>query len=525
MKRITLLGSVLALGLSPLNAQVKLSEKLTRIAGHLGEGGVHFSVTDGQDDFRDLAQFGDLVIANLPEIDLPPNLKVEQLFSDLGLFAFQGRGSSSHQMGNLWHNRSFILTDGKHEGLFSLLGETSKMTISSDFAPAGADLVLETTVDLREVERTTRKVGKAFGPKADSEIQAAFKEEVTELGMSLADLFADLTMRGTIALWLDEEKTFEVEEGVSLPVPHVAARLDNAATVWAMLKGQIEATSTMVEKDGEVIATPESGPFPTPFGEVMPVIVWNAASKQLFVGLTAEDLAVCRGNGPKIVSTDAFKNATLRFPENLSSLAYVSGDVFRLAELLTKQFLPQAPPEGQAIIEQILPYLEKLGADGGYAAAIAVEEDGFLTVGNFPFPVKGESSLMGPAGLAGVSMLAGLTTPVILKAQESADKAKTTNNLKQLAVLMMVYQAEHGRYPATLAELEADGEAPELFVIGALDEVQLVPQKEGVLVGQSILAYQEIPSLEVVIVVYSDGAVKSLPEPVFQEELEEQVGK
>lgn len=516
---------MLALGLFPLNAQVKLSEKLTRIAGHLGEGGVHFSVTDGQDDLRDLAQLGDVVIANLPDLNLPPNLKVEQLISDLGLFSFQGRGSSSHQMGNLWHNRSFILTDGKHEGLFSLLGETSKATMSSDFAPAGADLILETTVDLREVERTSRKVGRAFGPKADSEIKAAFAEEITELGLSMADLFADFTVRGTIVLWLDEEKTFEMEEGVSLPVPHLAARMDNAGTVWAVLKGQLESSSTIVEKDGEVIVTPESGPFPTPFGEVMPVIVWNPKSKQLFAALTEDDLAVCRGDGPKIASTDAFKNATLRFPENLSSLAYVSGDVFRLAEVLTKQFLPQAPPDAQAIIEQVLPYLEKLGTDGGYAAAIAVEEDGFLTVGNFPFPVKGESSLMGPGGLAGVSVLAGLTTPVIVRAQKAADKAQTTNNLKQLVTLMMLYQADHGRYPVSLAELEADGEAPDLFITGALDEVQLVPQKNVVLGVRSILVYQEIPSLEVVVVAYADGSVKSLPEPVFQKELKEQIGQ
>ena len=525
MKKIGLLSSVLALGVSPLSAEVKLSEKLTRIAGHLGEGGVHFSVTDAQEDLRDLAQLGDTIMKNVPDLDLPSNLKIEQLFSDLGLFSFQGRGSSSHQIGNFWHNRSFILTDGKREGLFTLLGDVSKEPICSSFAPAGADLVLETTVDLRGIERTSRKIGQAFGPEADSEIKAAFTEEITELGLSMADLFADFTVRGTIVLWLDEEKTFEVEEGVSLPVPHLAARMDNAGTVWAVLKGQLEETSTIVEKDGEVIVTPESGPFPTPFGEVMPVIVWNPKSKQLFAALTSEDLAVCRGDGPKLTSTDTFKNATIRFPKELSSLAYVSGDVFRLTEVLTKQFLPQAPPEGQAIIEQVLPYLKKLGTDGGYAAAIAVEEDGFLTVGNFPFPVKGESSLMGPAGLAGVSMLAGISTTAMTKVKVKADQAQVTSNLKQLAVLMILYETENGRYPISLAELEADGEAPELFVTGALDAVQLVPQKKGVLVGNPILAYQELPEIDSVVVVYADGSVQSRPEAVFQKKLKEQLGR
>jgi hypothetical protein len=116
-------------------------------------------VTDGQEDLRDLAQIGDVVIANLPDLDLPPNLRVEQLFSD--------------------------------PGLFSLLGEPSKVTIASDFAPAGADLVLETTVDLREVGRTTRKIDQAFGPEVDSEIQAAFKEESVPEGKGIGESLRD----------------------------------------------------------------------------------------------------------------------------------------------------------------------------------------------------------------------------------------------------------------------------------------------------------------------------------------------
>ena len=524
MKRIALLSSVLGLGISPLGAEVKLSEKLTRIAAHLGDGGVHFSVTDAQEDLKDLAQLGDALIKYIPDTEIPPNLKVEQLFSDLGLFSFQGRGSSSAKLGNLWHNRSFILTDGEHEGLFSLLGGESRKPILSDFAPAGSDLVLETTVDLREIERTSRKIGRAFGPQADSEIKEAFAEEITELGMSMADIFADFTVQGTIVLWLDDEKSFEIEQGVSLPVPHLAARMDNAGTVWAILKKQLEADSKFVEKEGEVIVTPESGPFPMPFGEVMPVIVWNPGSKQLFAALTADDLAVCRGKGPKLVASGAYQNATEGFPDEASSLAYLSGDVFRLVEILTKQFLPQAPPEGQEIIEQILPHLQKLGTEGGYAAAVSVKKDGFLTVGNFPFPVKGESSLMGPSGLAGVSMLAGLATPAIVKAQKAGKKAQVTNSMKSLMTLTIEFLNEKGRYPQSLEELQESGLAPELFLSGELDGMTWVPVK-GDPGSLTIFAYQEFPELGVVIFGTADGAVMSLPILEFGERMEKQLGR
>jgi len=78
----------------------------------------------------------------------------------------------------------------------------------------------------------------------------------------------------------------------------------------------------------------------------------------------------CRGDGPKLAATDSFKNATIRFPKNVSSLAYVSGDVFRPTEVLTTQFLPQAPPEGQSIIKEVLPYLQL--ALGAFEGAIVV---------------------------------------------------------------------------------------------------------------------------------------------------------
>lgn len=521
MKRIGMLSCAIAAAVSPVSAEVKLSEKLTKIASHLGEGGVHFSVTDAENDFRDMARFGDKIVANLPDAGLPPNLNFEQLLDDLGVYSYLGRGYSSHQIGNLWHNRSFILTDGKHEGVFSLLGESGTESVGATFAPAGADLVIETSIDLREVERTARKVSKAFGPEADSQVKDAFSEQITELGLTMADLFADFTVHGTIVFWMDDEKTFEVEEGVSLPVPHLAARLDNAGTIWKILKPQLEQDSRIEEKDGEILVTPPEGPLPTPFGEVLPTIVYSPKTKQLFLGLTAGDLAACRGDGPKLGDTQPYQFATIRFPKKVNSQIYLSGDVFRLAEKLIDQFLPQAPPEGQEIIKGILPYLKDLGTDGGYGAVVAVQEEGILSATNLPFPVKGESSLLGPGGIGGIAVLSGLATPAILKAKKSADKAQTINDLKMVATAMLLFRAEKGRYPNTMAEMIRAN-----VLDGDIDTsaIEIVPQKGGE-DAESILAYQELPEMDLVIVAYGDGSVQSLPFEVFQAQMLEQEGE
>lgn len=93
MKKFILLCVAALLPVLPAAAEVKLSGTLTRIAGHLGDGGVHFSVTDLKDDLKNLGQLIDKVIEAVPEADIPPGLNVETLFEELGFYAVQGRGS------------------------------------------------------------------------------------------------------------------------------------------------------------------------------------------------------------------------------------------------------------------------------------------------------------------------------------------------------------------------------------------------------------------------------------------------
>lgn len=515
-----MLSCALVMGVSPLGAEVKLSEKLTKIADHLGEGGVHFSVTDAQEDLRDLARIGDKVISQIPDAGIPPSLRLERLFEDLGLFGYLGRGSSSHQIGNLWHNRSFRLTDGKHGGVFSLFGDPVAESVGSTFAPAGADLVMETSLDLRQVEKTVKKIAEAFGQEAEAEVTNGFSEEIAEIGISLADLFTDFKVHGTIAFWMDEENTFEVEEGVELPIPHLAARLDNAGVIWKLLQPQMEGNSRMEEKDGEIIMTPPEGALPTPFGEVLPTIVYNPKTKQLFMALSAEDLEACRGKGPKLGTTQAYQFATVRFPKKVNSQVYLSGDVFRLVEKLANQFVEQAPPEAQDIIKGLLPYLSDLGAEGGYAAAVAVEEDGILSVANTPFPVKGDSSLFGSGAIATLAVFAGLASPVVVKAKGAADKAKAMNEVKMVVTAMFAYKAEKEKFPRTMAEMiRAHVVDPEFLN----EDIVVVPQKGNEEDPGKIMVYLKLPESDMVIVGMGDGSVTSLPFEVFNDRLNSQL--
>jgi hypothetical protein len=56
IKLLISLGIAALFPILPAVAGVKLSERLTRIAGHLGEGGAHVSVTDSKDDLQNLGE-------------------------------------------------------------------------------------------------------------------------------------------------------------------------------------------------------------------------------------------------------------------------------------------------------------------------------------------------------------------------------------------------------------------------------------------------------------------------------------
>lgn len=199
------------------------------------------------------------------------------------------------------------------------------------------------------------------------------------------------------------------------------------------------------------------------------------------------------------------------------------GDIFRLIENCAKKFAPGAPEDTPEIIREILPDLTKLGTDEGYAAAVAVEEDGFLTVGNFPFPVKGELPVMGPAGIFAISVLAGMAMPVLTKI--NADQVEITNNLRQLVAMMQSYRLDKGRYPASPAEVEEFSDDSELFQSRSFDDVEFLEPNQGIRVGRNIVAHQEISKLEQVVVLLKDGSVESQKTEAFNEGLQKQSDK
>ena len=504
----------MVLGVSPVVGEVTLSEKLTRIASRVGDGGVHFSVTDSTDDLRRLGQFLDKVLKEVPDAEIPPGFRVEELLGDLGLLAIEGSGESSKKAGDLWHNRTFLLTNGKHEGLLSLFGDKPAPSSAGEFAPSGADLVLETKLDLRQMEKMARKIAAAAGPEAEAQTGAALMELIPGTDLSMADLLGGFSVRGTLVFWLDDTAKFELGPEASYPVPHFAARLENAAVVWSILKKNLGDMAVVSEAGGEVIFALEAARQETPFGVLEPRFVWNAEQKELFFSLTPGDLAICRGNGPKVAVDEDFKNATVGIPDQTNGLAYFSSDLLKTLVGLGKEFSGEVPAEARGVVEWLLPELDEMAKKGGYAAAFSVEEDGLLFVANLPVPLKGGSGVSGLGGIAMVSMMAGVATPLILRAQKAGNDAESSNLLKNYAGAQAVYRIDNGKYAATPRDLVKAGLLPldvlnDLSasgfenLVGTHDDFEDMPK--------AVLAFlpsQKDPSA--VIVAHADGSVTTI---------------
>lgn len=507
----------------PLSAEVKLSDRLAKIAVHLGEGGAHFSVTDSEDDLKDLAVILDQVFAVIPELALPPGLKVESLFEDLGLYALQGSGQSSHQLEELWHNRSFFLTDGKHDGLLSLLGAGAGATVAPEFAPAGADLVLETSLDLRQVKAMADKISAMVGPEATGEVDSIFAEALGAGGLTLSALFEDLAVRGTLVFWLDEARTFSMGPEGAYPVPHLAGRLDNAAILWSLILAEFGEMGELVEEGGEVTLIPEDAEIESPFGPLTPRLVWSPKTKSLFFGMTEEDLALCRGEGARLATDREFQRATEGFPEKTSGLAYLSRDFLETALAVGKEFSGELPPEAGEVVEALTPYAETWSRKGGYAGAFAVEESGFLSVANLARPIKGGGAMTGLGGISAIGMIAGMTTPLVLKAEARADEMKLANALKVYAMAQNLYRDEKGRYAKGLDEL-VDGKfmdvVPPVLEEADFEVVVWEREQKGVVWATTIIGKASSRNdPDMVLVARADGSVTTIPRQQMRAQL------
>ena len=156
--------------------------------------------------------------------------------------------------------------------------------------------------------------------------------------------------------------------------------------------------------------------------------------------------------------------------------------------------------------------LKKLASRGGYAGAFAFEDDGFLFLAYLQMPMRGESSMSGLGRVATVAVLAGMVTPVMLKARKASDDSRMLANLKTYVTAQIAYYADFGKYSASGAELADKDYLPEEFVLmleesgfESFVDADFDPKQRAILGGTD--SARDAGS---VLVVWNDGSVTSI---------------
>jgi hypothetical protein len=506
-----------------LSAQVTLSERLTIISKQLGDGGVHFSVTDAEHDIESLATAMDSLMGSIAP-DMPFDLNLQKVGRHLGIYEILGSGSSSSEEDAFWHNRSFMLTSGKHKGLLSLLGQSSQDPVAPAYAPAGIDLILEISLDLRQVEKMARKIAKSFDTEAIDEVGAVFSQELGP-EKTISSVPKGMQPRLSLALWMDESNMAEMGPETKIAAPHLVARIDQGKALWELLEPVIKGESEIVEQDGATFYY-TTDVIESPWGLLAPHFAWHVPSSTLWFALHKGDLQKCWSDGEKLVTSDAYIKATAKLPLKTNANAYFSADgVALLSDLMTMAQGMIDDEMGEKMLEFMAPLLAQADSPHGYAATVTVLKNGILSATNAPMPSKGTSA-MGPGMIGTVAVLAGLTTPAVLKAKTNADKVKEINNMKQISTAIIEYDSKFDAYPSELLNLVKEGilEEEAYHRIVNPNVVYRGQKLEGMNFAKSadIVLYLELPDGDEVIFGNADGSVGVLPLDAFRKRLAKQ---
>ena len=514
-----------------VGAVPKPSPALLQVAEYLGEPGAHYSLTDISGDAEKFAGVIDGLLESFREsgmgAEVPSGLNLERLVRDLNIHYVTAIGQSAHKVGSHWHNRMFLDTNGRRNGVLSVLGGEGREYVAPVYAPADADLVLEIELNLKEIRDIARRIATAFGPEARKGVADAFAEAVIEGGLTLGELFGKFEVRASLVVTLDPSNPISLGEGISVPSVSVIARLDRAKWVWDAFAEQLAEGFEQKSEGGlEMLVAPE--PMETPMGVLSPVIAFERRSGAIWVALDQKDLGMARDESKSnLAGSEEFQAAMAGLPEKGNALAFSSK---RLAQELGKlvknaeRNLEAEVATGIGMVTQFL--LPDLSQPQAYAAAIANNEDGVLLALNGPEAIKG-TSMMGSTGT--IVALSALATPQIFKALKRAELAENLNKARQVKFALDSYAADNdGEFPAMLSQLVPDHMDAESFEALKPDTEEgtgnwmYVEGLKNLDRGDLIILFSPDVSDGKRIIVRVDGAARAVDEEEFQALIDEQ---
>lgn len=435
----------------PLVAVSERSQHFAAVTDHLELGGTVYGYVDIDGDverlavtLRDIASQALAVQQPMAAAMLPKDLA--PLFADLGLTDVKALGLSSVPDANGgFRNRVFLYTPGGRHGFFAGLGGPAAPYATPALVSADTDFVYESDVDLAAVYGAIRAViVRVAGEPMANVAEAKLKEVDPKLGVAPFDLLQNAKGRVSIALRIDESRTFEPQPGVGLPVSDFLIRVEG-------LGGVIDTLATKaglpreVRADGSVsFALPPA--FPPALGWAPEFVVAGGVATIS----TGEAMRLMAG-AATLAEDATFTKALAQVGETGNGLMYVSPRVVSVARGLINEAAAKMPPEAQLGLSRLAAWLPAEGV-----TLISTRQnlpDGILFRSQWDSSLKASLVMANPGVVVTSGMLAAMAIPAFQKVRATSQEKAVLNNLRQLSAARDQYFLETGKTTCTYDDL------------------------------------------------------------------------
>ncbi|GAA5493865.1 hypothetical protein Rhal01_00017 [Rubritalea halochordaticola] len=498
---------------------VKISPPLQQTVKQLDTDGIHFSITNIKGDLNEFSTLIDKIFLGVLKKESPElsKLSATKILEISGLTQAQTIGRSSKHVGDFYHNRTFIETKGSDRGLLSLIGNTPQPWASASYAPAGADLVVESNINLKLVPQTLREIATMLPGEQASQLEAFLDGPLPATQSRIGETLEKLDLRYSLIVDLDESKTWKGPDGEDYPAAYYCTRIDGAAkTLWPLYKDMLGSVIKYSSKGNvHTIVIPEK--MDTPWGPSQPVCVIDTDKNQIWMAFDQGFLDKCLSSEAKLADSESYQKATNRLPQQGFAHAYISGAACK--QLLTLSKFGSLLAEGDedmAFLKGMLDpeVLNKtLTSPFGYAWAARHDRNGLLLAGNSPVPDKGSNKVMNSTFM--IAGLSAMSYGPIMRNIKASKRTQSIQEVKNLCMACYSYAEDHdGNFPKSLQDLTKDGYVDNLQDLITIDfpekgmKVKYLPGFTMTSKASNILMFSEADEDGQVIVCRLDGSVK-----------------
>jgi hypothetical protein len=409
----------------------KRSQHFDAVSKHLDLGGAIYGYMDVDGDVEKLAGMAQSFLDFAKEGDsdnMPPHLKrlsIAKVFEELGLDGIEAIGLSSIKMGDIYHNKAYAHVPAGRKGLLKVLGGDSKPFVAKQLAPAGSDLIIEQSLNIRAGwDVVSAMVLRFGGPDASEEFQASVGEVIPQLGVSVAEILGRLDTRLTLIGRIHPDKPLEIPDApMEIPSFDMLIVLDDVGWLYEKVTGGMKAempaeqvAEMFVKGDGfESIALP---PMPSPdMVVVQPVIRHDIANKRLMIASTQAFLDECLSGKASITGDADFKTAMRGLPAEGNGLSYVSAEFIKEYRNMIDGMMKQSPMGGaEKAIGKLLDHMLPVSSGLSQASVMVNTPEGILSVANTSSSHK-DAVVMG-----GVGLLAGFGSAFAVQSKTMIDE-------------------------------------------------------------------------------------------------------